>query len=133
MSPSAGARRQTTTPMSTSIIPWWGAPAAPASSRSAIAGSPLSMPPGYLMFSHLERLGYMEALRAAGIGLDQALCVEAAMTEDGGADAARRLLQLPDPPTAILCGHDLVAIGVLRGIAETGRVPGRDVRGDRRR
>lgn len=83
--------------------------------------------PDYLMFSHLERLGYMEALRAAEITFDPVLCVEAAMTEDGGADAARRLLQLPDPPTAILCGHDLVAIGVLRGIAETGRVPGRDV------
>jgi LacI family transcriptional regulator len=81
----------------------------------------------YLMFSHLERLGYEEALRAAGIAFDQALCVEAAMTEDGGAHAIRRLFELPDPPTAILCSHDLIAIGAMRGIAETGRVPGGDV------
>ncbi|GJH37795.1 substrate-binding domain-containing protein [Paraburkholderia hospita] len=83
--------------------------------------------PEYLMFSHLEHQGYAEALRAAKIRFDKSLCVEAAISEEGGADAARRLLALPDPPTAIVCGHDLIALGVLRGIAETGRVPGRDV------
>jgi LacI family transcriptional regulator len=83
--------------------------------------------PEYLMFSHLERLGYEEALRAAGIEFDKTLCIDAAISEEGGAYAARRLLELPDPPTAIVCGHDLVAMGVVRGIAETGRVPGRDV------
>lgn len=83
--------------------------------------------PEYLMFSHLEHAGYSEALRAAGIPYDEALCVEAAISEEGGADAARRLLALPNPPTAIVCGHDLIALGVLRGITETGRTPGRDV------
>ncbi|WP_255504078.1 LacI family DNA-binding transcriptional regulator [Caballeronia sp. EK] len=83
--------------------------------------------PEYLMFSHLERLGYSEALRAAGIEFDQSLCIEADISEEGGAHAARRLLQLADPPTAIVCGHDLIALGVLRGIAETGRAPGHDV------
>jgi LacI family transcriptional regulator len=83
--------------------------------------------PESLMFSHLERLGYEKALRAAGLGFDRALCVETAMTEEGGAQAVQRLLELPDPPTAIVCSHDLIAIGVLRGIAEAGKVPGQDV------
>ncbi|MFC0698864.1 LacI family DNA-binding transcriptional regulator [Paraburkholderia humisilvae] len=83
--------------------------------------------PEYLMFSYLERRGYEEALRAAGIAFDRNLCIETAISEEGGADAARRLLTLPDPPTAILSGHDLIAMGVMRGITETGRVPGRDV------
>ncbi|CAM2154631.1 LacI family transcriptional regulator [Pararobbsia alpina] len=83
--------------------------------------------PEFLMFSHLERQGYKEALRAAGIPFDKTLCVETAISEEGGAEAARRLLELPEPPTAIVCGHDLLAMGVLRGIAETGRVPGRDI------
>lgn len=83
--------------------------------------------PEYLMFSHLEHLGYVEALRAANIKYDKTLCVEAAISEEGGATAARRLLELPDPPTAIVCGHDLIALGVMRGIAETGNTPGRDV------
>ncbi|MHC6225585.1 LacI family DNA-binding transcriptional regulator [Pseudomonas sp. X10] len=83
--------------------------------------------PEYLMFSHLENTGYAEALRNAGIPFDETLCVEAAISEEGGAEAARRLLALPTPPTAIVCGHDLIALGVLRGIAETGKAPGRDV------
>lgn len=83
--------------------------------------------PEYLMFSHLERQGYEEALHAAGIELDGALCVEASMTEEAGAHAARQLLELPDPPTAFVCGHDLIAMGAMRAIAETGKVPGRDV------
>ena len=83
--------------------------------------------PEYLMFSHLEHLGYAEALRAAGIKFDKTLCVEAAISEEGGAEAARLLLQLPDPPTAVVCGHDLIALGVMRGIAETGKMAGRDV------
>jgi len=83
--------------------------------------------PDYLMFSHFERLGYREALRAAGIRFDSSLCVETTISEDSGAQAAHRLLELADPPTAILCGHDLIAMGVMRGIAETGKAPGRDV------
>jgi LacI family transcriptional regulator len=83
--------------------------------------------PEYLMFSYLERVGYEEALRAAGIRFDKDLCVETAISEEGGADAVRRLLALPNPPTAIVCGHDLLALGVMRGISETGRVPGRDI------
>jgi LacI family transcriptional regulator len=83
--------------------------------------------PEYLMFSHLERQGYEEALRAGRLPFDPDLRVEAAMTEDAGADAARRLLELADPPTAFVCGQDMIAMGVMRGIAEAGRAPGRDV------
>lgn len=83
--------------------------------------------PEYLMFSYFERLGYEEALRAAGIGIDPALCVEEAMTEEGGLRAARRMLALPNPPTAFVCGHDMVAVGVMRAIAEAGKTVGQDV------
>lgn len=81
----------------------------------------------HLMSSHLERLGYEEALRAAGIEFDPALRAEAAMTEQAGAAAAGRLLNLEDPPTAFVCGHDLIALGVTRAISEAGKVPGRDI------
>lgn len=83
--------------------------------------------PEFLMFSHHQRIGYEAALRAAGIEIDPELCVEEAISEEGGANAARRLLDLPDPPTAIVCGHDLVALGVMRAITETGRTPGEDI------
>lgn len=83
--------------------------------------------PEFLMFSRHQRVGYEAALRAAGIEFDPALCVEEAISEEGGVAAARRLLDLPDPPTAIVCGHDLVALGVIRAIGETGRTAGTDV------
>ncbi|XYI32327.1 LacI family transcription regulator [Cupriavidus oxalaticus] len=83
--------------------------------------------PEFLMFSYFERLGYEQALRAANIEVDSALCVEEAMTEEGGLRAARRLLALPKPPTAIVCGHDMVAVGAMRAIAEAGKVAGQDI------
>jgi LacI family transcriptional regulator len=87
----------------------------------------LANTPGYLMVSEHHRLGYESALRAAGIPLQPELYLESDITEEGGARAAHQLLALADPPTAIVCGHDLMAIGVMRAIAETGLVPGRDV------
>ena len=84
-------------------------------------------PPGYLMFSHHQRVGYEAALRAAGIGPDPALYVEEPISEEGGASAARQLLDLKEGPTAILCGNDLMALGVMRTIAERGYIPGADI------
>ena len=83
--------------------------------------------PEFLMFSHHQRVGYEAALRAAGIDVDPALCIEVPISEEGGVQAARRLFELRDPPTAIVCGHDLVALGVMRGVSETGRIVGNDV------
>jgi LacI family transcriptional regulator len=83
--------------------------------------------PDYLMLSRFERDGYGEALRAAGIPFDETLCVEAAMNEEDGARAMRRLLESPSPPTAVVCGHDLIAMGAMRAIAESGRTPGHDI------
>jgi LacI family transcriptional regulator len=83
--------------------------------------------PSYLMYSHHRRAGYEAALRAAGIKRDKALIVEEELTEEGGASGARRLLALSNPPTAILCGNDLVAMGAMRAIGEAGKRPGRDI------
>jgi LacI family transcriptional regulator len=87
----------------------------------------LANTPGYLMLSHHHKLGYESALRAATIEPQPELYVEGEITEEGGARAAHQLLDLPCPPTAIVCGHDLMAIGVMRAISERGLVPGQDV------
>ncbi|CAE6779034.1 substrate-binding domain-containing protein [Paraburkholderia sp. SEWSISQ10-3 4] len=83
--------------------------------------------PNTLMFSHHQRLGYEGALRAASIPFDETLYIEADMTEEGGLAAARQMLEADDPPTAIISGHDLVAVGIYRAITERGLVPGRDI------
>ncbi len=83
--------------------------------------------PGELMFIHHQRLGYAQALAQAGIPFDPALQVEETLTEEGGARAAGALLSLRKPPTAIVCGHDLMALGVIRMITQRGLRPGVDV------
>ena len=83
--------------------------------------------PAYLMFSKHQRDGYKAALRVAGLRFDPQLYVEEDLTEEAGARAARKLLEVNDPPTAIVCGHDTVALGVMRAIGEMGKVVGRDV------
>jgi LacI family transcriptional regulator len=83
--------------------------------------------PAYLMFSKHQRDGYKAALRAAGIAFDAGLYVEEDLTEEAGGRAARKLLESRDPPTAFICGHDTVALGVMRAVGEMGKVVGRDV------
>jgi len=83
--------------------------------------------PDFLMLSEHHRAGYEYALRVAGIRFRPELCVEETITEEGGARAARKLLDLDEPPTAIVCGNDLMALGVMRAVSERGLVPGQDV------
>jgi LacI family transcriptional regulator len=73
-----------------------------------------------------ERLrGYHAALGAAGILAEPELVLESTQFEiETGRGAARRLLDLPEPPTAIFAFNDNIAIGVLQAARERGiRVP----------
>ncbi|QOF88345.1 LacI family DNA-binding transcriptional regulator [Pseudomonas sp. ADPe] len=83
--------------------------------------------PGYLMMSHYLQEGYRAALAAARLPFDPALVIECAFGEEGGLEGARRLLALERPPTAIMCGHDLIASGAMQAVVETGQRAGTDV------
>jgi LacI family transcriptional regulator len=52
--------------------------------------------------------------------------VRCAPTREEGAHAIRALLQEDDPPTAAVCYNDVCAFGVILGLDENGRRPGRD-------
>jgi LacI family transcriptional regulator len=70
---------------------------------------------------HIDRFeGYRQGLARAGVKLDASLVIESDLTADGGYMAARSLLALHDPPTAIVCVNDLTAFGVLRAANENG-------------
>jgi DNA-binding LacI/PurR family transcriptional regulator len=73
----------------------------------------------------VERFGgYADALKAAGIALDERLCEECDCTADGGYRAAERLLKRA-VPEAVVAVTDLIAIGALRCIQSGGyAVPG---------
>src|SRR5262249_26650180 len=71
-----------------------------------------------------RRRGYHAALAAAGILPDPALTVDTTPEIAHGQDAAGHLLNLPDPPTAILCFNDNNAIGAIQAARAHGlRVP----------
>jgi LacI family transcriptional regulator len=71
-----------------------------------------------------RRRGYQAALAAAGILPDPALEAHADFEIGGGRDAARRLLDLTDPPTAIFAFNDNLAIGAIQAARSRGlRVP----------
>lgn len=61
-------------------------------------------------FGRLE--GYKQALQAYDVPFDEELVLSyPCETRDGGYNGALELLRLPEPPTAIFCFKDLVAMG----------------------
>lgn len=73
-----------------------------------------------------ERLsGFSRGL--AESGADNAGIVEADLTWEGAADAARALLALPSRPTAVLCFNDVLAAGLMLGLRRANLAPGRDM------
>lgn len=71
-----------------------------------------------------RRRGYQEALRRADIVIDENLEACAEAMADGGYEAAGALLDLPEPPTALFCANDRMAMGAYDAIKERGlRIP----------
>ncbi len=72
-----------------------------------------------------ERLrGYLAALAAQGVLPDFSYVRYANFRMDGGRDAARHLLDLPEPPTAIFAFNDGMAIGAIQAARKRAlRVP----------
>lgn len=64
--------------------------------------------------------GYRDALQDAGIEFDPALVVQGEFSFDSGMQAARMLLDLDVPPTAIFAANDDMAAGVVRVALERG-------------
>jgi len=71
-------------------------------------------------------LGFEQALTGHGLPLDPSLVVRVpGFDMASGAEGARKLLNLPEPPTAIFAIADLLALGAMRAIKQTGmHIPG---------
>jgi DNA-binding LacI/PurR family transcriptional regulator len=92
----------------------------------------LDEPPGPLPdpraapFGHPQRqrlLGWMDATDAAGITPTVVQIPDDTATSAG--EAARMLLDADDPPTAVLCFSDVMALGIIHAVHERGlAVPG---------
>lgn len=64
--------------------------------------------------------GYEDALKDYGIALDEALVIEGDYSFDDGFRGARKLLALPDRPTAVFGSNDEIAAGVLAAARSSG-------------
>jgi LacI family transcriptional regulator len=68
--------------------------------------------------------GFRTALGHAGISLDDQVVWPGNSHADSGYELTRRLLTVPNRPTAIMCGNDRMAIGAYLALGEAGvRVP----------
>jgi LacI family transcriptional regulator, galactose operon repressor len=83
--------------------------------------------PETLNFARLRKSGFLEGVEKNEIDSNPALIAEAALTQESAFKAAEDLLDLSQPPTAILCTTDLMAIGAARAIRERGFAIGSDV------
>ena len=69
--------------------------------------------------------GVKLAMRKHGLKIDDRLFIERRYSLEEGREGLGRLLKLKNPPTAIICGNDVLAIGVLSAAqARSINVPG---------
>ena len=65
-------------------------------------------------------LGVRDALKRAGLRLEPARVIECPYSVAAGRDALRQLTALPPPPTAVVCGNDVLAFGAVLEAAALG-------------
>jgi DNA-binding LacI/PurR family transcriptional regulator len=72
--------------------------------------------------AQLRTAGYRQALARAGVEADDRLIVSTPHFHRRlGAEAMESLLALPEPPDAVLCYNDLLALGAIRALTRAGR------------
>ena len=69
--------------------------------------------------ANVRREGYLATMRRLGLG-ENILTVEGGFTENGGYEAALKLLKRSPLPTAIFAANDISAIGALKALEEVG-------------
>ncbi|MCC7209951.1 MAG: LacI family DNA-binding transcriptional regulator [Anaerolineae bacterium] len=73
-----------------------------------------------------RREGYTLALEGHGLPVDETLMISGSISRNAGYQALLQVMKNPDPPTAAMCYNDVVAFGVMLGLQDTGRIPGKD-------
>lgn len=72
-----------------------------------------------------RRNGYLNALKKAGLAVDQNLIKEGDFTPASGFNAMKELLQLSPIPTSVFVASDVVAVGAIQAIKQSGlNIPG---------
>ncbi|NOD47471.1 MULTISPECIES: LacI family DNA-binding transcriptional regulator [unclassified Ruegeria] len=84
-------------------------------------------PPDDLVYALQRRLGYADALSKGALGFDPTLIATGPTTAETGQTAFAALMQLPKPPSAIICANEAMTLGALSAAAKQGVRVGQDV------
>jgi DNA-binding LacI/PurR family transcriptional regulator len=76
--------------------------------------------PGSISTGSERCAGYQRALLSAGLPIDQELIQTSDFRQTGGYRSMGTLLDLPDPPSAVLVSNNLMTLGALQMIHERG-------------
>jgi DNA-binding LacI/PurR family transcriptional regulator len=71
--------------------------------------------------------GYSVAMKTAGLQVRGDWRIIGPRTKRAGFDATAEFLNLAEKPTAAVCWNDLVAIGLMNGLARAGLTPGIEI------
>lgn len=80
-----------------------------------------------LNFALQRYQGFLAAMQDAGLAFDPGWLAGPAVDRRNGRAAVQALMQLPQPPTAIVVDNNLGGIGVLRGLMDMGLKLGADI------
>ena len=86
----------------------------------------LAEPPEFTK-SHHRVQGFLSGLRKHGLAVSDDSVVVAGHRRVSGHQSASQVLGRPEPPTAIACCNDLIALGAMKAAQEIGLAVGRDV------
>ncbi|PKH19154.1 DNA-binding transcriptional regulator CytR [Enterobacterales bacterium CwR94] len=80
--------------------------------------------PDHMPLCHYRLQGYIQALRRSGIPVDPTYIVRGDFTFEAGTQALAQLMTLEEPPQAIFCHSDILALGAMKQAKELGlRIP----------
>lgn len=71
-------------------------------------------------YAPLRHSGFLDGMAKANLPVDQTFIAEGAVTIEDGKEVGARMLDRPDPPTAIVCAVDFAALGIYCAAASRG-------------
>ena len=74
-----------------------------------------------------RRAGYFDAMREAGLAIDDSLLIDCSTDRAGGSRAVDTVVAITPRVTAALCFGDVIAFGFMLGLRRIGLEPGRDM------
>ena len=68
----------------------------------------------------LRKRGYLKALKENDIPVIEGYVLAGDFTSESGYDLAAQIMRHPSPPSALVCGDDMMALGAIKAVTELG-------------